>query len=157
LYAAFDLKKTREVAAMERLKKPEEYIDLFLAFKKGRVTAKDALRIEKKEEADLPGTGWYELHPFGLDLGTWNKQKDALQDVDIDAWNAQALERVSAIRAAGRNNILWICSLLSPPLLIAAWLQEDLSFGVSGIFLLVVAAFLWGQLVIAKLKAHRRP
>jgi hypothetical protein len=140
---------------MERLKAPEAYIDLFFAVTRERVGAKDALRVEKKETS--PGSGRYELHPFGLDLGPWSAQEDALRDVDIDAWNAKALELVSAIRAAGRKNILWICSLLAPPLLIAGVLQEDLSFGASGVFLLIVAAALWGQIILAKLKAHPPP
>ena len=137
---------------MEQLKNPEEYIDLFVSLKKGRITANDALRIEKKE-AD-PGSGWYELHPLGIDLGTWDANEDALHAVDIDAWNAKAHELVSGIRASCRKNVLFLCSLLGPALLIGGVLQKDPAFSAPGIFFLVVAALLWGQSIIAKLKAH---
>jgi hypothetical protein len=139
---------------MERLKEPEEYLDLFLYVKKGRVTAKDALRIEKKESSPLSGSGWYELHPFGTDLGTWNANEDALRDVDIDAWNAKAHELVSGIRASGRKNVLFLCAVFGPALLIAGVLQNNLSFGASGVFFLVVAAMLWRQAAAAR-KARR--
>jgi hypothetical protein len=135
---------------MERLKDPEEYIELFLHVKKGRITAKDALWIEKKETAPRSGSGWYELHPFGVELGTWNEKEDALRAVDIDAWNAKAHGLVSKIRAGHRKNILFLCAIFGPALLIAGWLQNDLSFGASGVFFLVIAAMLWRQIAGAK-------
>ena len=142
---------------MEPLKDPEEYIPLFLQMKKGRVTAKDALWIEKKEDAQRPGSGWYEMHPFGFDLGPWNKNEDALRDVDIDAWNAKAHGLVSAIRAKHHKNILFFCSVLGPALLAAGLLQEETSFSASGIFFLAVAGILWAQVIIAKLRTRPLP
>jgi hypothetical protein len=139
---------------MERLKGPEAYIELFTSVKKGRITAKDALWIEKKETAHLPGTGWYEMHPFGFDLGAWNEKEDALKDVDIDAWNAKAHKLVSGVRAKSRKLVLFICCLLAPTLLIAGIPENDPSFIASGIFFLVAAAILSAQFFIACLKAR---
>jgi hypothetical protein len=144
---------------MEALKNPEEYIDHFVFLRRGRIRTQDAFWIEKREDGRLPGSGWYELHPFGIDLGTWDENEDALQGVDIAAWNAKALELVSEVRARerarNRKNVLYICSIAGPPLLVAGLLQNDASFNTAGAFFLVVAAFLWWQILAARLKTKK--
>ena len=141
-------------AGMAQLEDPEKFIALFLQMKKGRVTANDALWIEKKEDAHLPGSGWYEMHPFGFDLGAWNNAEDALRDVDINAWNAKAHDLVSAIRNKHRKNILFLCSVSGPALLTMGLLQDNTSFSASGVFFLVIAGILWAQFLGAKLRAR---
>jgi len=82
----------------EQLKNPEDYLEKFFSLqKKGDIGA--APRIEKKESRYLPGTGWYELHPFSIDIGHWNKKEDPLEKVDIAAWNAESYDLAKAKRA----------------------------------------------------------
>ena len=82
----------------EQLKNPEDYLEKFFSLKKKKDIG-DAPRIEKKESRYLPGTGWYELHPFSIDIGHWNKKEDSLENIDIIAWNTESHDLAKAKRA----------------------------------------------------------
>jgi len=82
----------------EPLKNPEDYLEKFFSWKKSTDIG-EAPRIEKKESRYIPGTGWYELHPFGVDIGKWNRQEDSLANVDIVAWNTESYDLARAMRS----------------------------------------------------------
>jgi len=75
----------------EQLKNPEDYLEKFFSLQK-KGDAGEAPRIERKESRYVPGTGWYELHPFSIDIGHWNNKEDSLANVDIIAWNTEAYD-----------------------------------------------------------------
>lgn len=84
-----------------KLKEPSEYLEALEDLRKKYSYAKHwkiHLTALCNRHPDLYGKpwGWYEIEPFGIDVGIWASDRDDLEGVDISAWNEEA-ERISRI------------------------------------------------------------
>lgn len=83
----------------DHLKQPAEYVERLTRLRQSNPYAKRwVMRLEQKTNRhfDCYGRswGWYEIFPFGIEVGFWGLDKDDLKGVDIPAWNKEA-ERLS--------------------------------------------------------------
>ena len=85
----------------DHLKQPAEYVERLNSLRESNPYAKRwVMRLERKTNRhfDCCGCpwGWYEIFPFGIEVGFWGSNKDDLKGVDIPAWNKEA-ERLSRV------------------------------------------------------------
>lgn len=83
----------------DKLRAPKDYLSALEKFKvecrKMGYVWDGSLRIDKRTNRHPDGEGvdwgWYEVFPLGVRVGYWGKNKDDLKDVDIEAWNEEAM------------------------------------------------------------------
>ena len=85
----------------DQLKEPAEYLERLNRLRQVNHYAKRwVMRLERKTnrhpECNGSSWGWYEIFPFGIEVGFWGSDKDDLKGVDISAWNQEA-ERLSRV------------------------------------------------------------
>ena len=133
----------------ERLKNPEDYMEKFFELWKEGKTIVAAPWIEKKKAEHLQESGWYELQPFEIDLGTWSKNEDSLSKIDIATWNKKSLELATSIENAHRQDektnthyLSIICAMIAASLssLTEIWALFFLSVGWIGLNLFLLSS-----------------